>query len=243
MNRMEYMEILLAQLRRVTPSEREAIRQEIDGHIEDHICSLLELGYDQQLAEERTMARMGDPAEAGRELNQQYPLHWLILSRVAVTLTIILCLQAMLGVGILFHARDSILTRLDPPDDSALDKTYATEEVDLRLGVGNDILHITRVSTGEKNGYHVAEVRLCNYDRIPFGIATENLINHIIPENQRGEARDAFERGGSFGGSFGADEGRLYTDILPGDTYITLRYDAFGEQFDLQIPLPEEVEP
>ena len=59
MNRTEYTETLLSQLRRVTPKEREAIRQEIDGHIEDHICALPELGYDRELAEERTMARMG----------------------------------------------------------------------------------------------------------------------------------------------------------------------------------------
>ena len=44
------MEQVLANLRRVTPDERAAIREELDGHIEDHICDLLELGYDEKLA-------------------------------------------------------------------------------------------------------------------------------------------------------------------------------------------------
>lgn len=67
------MEQVLANLRRVTPDERAAIRDEIDGHIEDHICDLLELGYDEKLAEERAMSFMGDPVEVGRERDKQYP--------------------------------------------------------------------------------------------------------------------------------------------------------------------------
>ena len=72
MTRREYTDTVLSALRRVTEDERRAIRSEIDGHMEDHICALLDLGYDESLAEERTMALMGDPAEVGRELNRQY---------------------------------------------------------------------------------------------------------------------------------------------------------------------------
>ena len=49
MDRWTYVEQVLANLRRVTPDERAAIREELDGHIEDHICDLLELGYDAKL--------------------------------------------------------------------------------------------------------------------------------------------------------------------------------------------------
>ena len=73
MDRRTYVEQVLANLRRVTPGERAAIRDEIDGHIEDHICDLLELGYDEKLAEERAMSFMGDPVEVGRERDKQYP--------------------------------------------------------------------------------------------------------------------------------------------------------------------------
>ena len=108
------MEQVLANLRRVTPDERAAIREELDGHIEDHICDLLELGYDEKLAEERAMAAMGDPEEVGRELDKQYPLRWLVLGRAALVLTVVLCIQALTGFGILFHARDSVMARLVP---------------------------------------------------------------------------------------------------------------------------------
>ena len=85
------MEQVLANLRRVTPGERAAIRDEIDGHIEDHICDLLDLGYSPELAEERAMSFMGDPVEVGKELDKQYPLRWLVLGRVALVLTAMMC--------------------------------------------------------------------------------------------------------------------------------------------------------
>ena len=70
MTRQEYTDRVLANLRRVTPEERAAIREELDAHMEDHICDLLDLGYDEALAEERTMQRMDDPEEVGRELDK-----------------------------------------------------------------------------------------------------------------------------------------------------------------------------
>ena len=41
MTRKEYTDAVLAVLRHVTRREREAIRREIDGHIEDHMDCLL----------------------------------------------------------------------------------------------------------------------------------------------------------------------------------------------------------
>ena len=40
-------------------AERESIRAELDGHMEDHFEALRELGYDEREAEERTIAAMG----------------------------------------------------------------------------------------------------------------------------------------------------------------------------------------
>ena len=70
MTRNEYVDRVLSVMRHVTAKEREAIRAELDAHIEDHICDLLDLDYDEALAEERTMALRGDPEEVGRELDK-----------------------------------------------------------------------------------------------------------------------------------------------------------------------------
>ena len=55
MTRKEYSENVLAQLRRLTPEEKQDVLAELDTHMEDRICALLELGYDEALAEERVM--------------------------------------------------------------------------------------------------------------------------------------------------------------------------------------------
>ena len=65
MDRRDYTDRVLSSLRRVTEKEREAIRSELDGHIEDHMEALLELGYDEELAEERAIAAMGVPDGPG----------------------------------------------------------------------------------------------------------------------------------------------------------------------------------
>ena len=92
MKRKEYTEQVMSRLQRLTPKERKAVWEELDGHIEDHICDLLELGYTEELAEERTMLRMGDPDEVGRQINQQYPVCWMVIGRVSMILTLVLLL-------------------------------------------------------------------------------------------------------------------------------------------------------
>ena len=49
MDRRDYTDQVLSSLRRVTEKEREAIRSELDGHIEDHMEALRELGIDYQI--------------------------------------------------------------------------------------------------------------------------------------------------------------------------------------------------
>lgn len=92
MDRRQYTDRVLTSLRRMTAKEREAIRQELDGHMEDHMEALRALGYDEELAEERTLAAMGDPAEVGRELNRQYPFRWLVIGRAAMIATLLFAL-------------------------------------------------------------------------------------------------------------------------------------------------------
>ena len=225
------MEQVLANLRRVTPDERAAIRDEIDGHIEDHICDLLELGYDEKLAEERAMSFMGDPVEVGRELDKQYPLRWLVLGRVAVVLTVVLCIQALTGFGILFHARDSVMARLVP---SWRDDTEITEngtELSMRMMVGNDIVRVYRAE--------VAEIVFCTYDRVPGGIVSEELMNGLRLENQRGEVKD--RNSVRSYGNWGAEYGELSVEVAPGDTYVVLVYEGYGRNVSMEIPLPVEV--
>ena len=121
-----------------------------------------------------------------------------------------------------------------------------TEEVDLRVQVGNDILRVYEVALGEQSHYNHAtgesevlptvQVSVCAYNRIPFGIVSGDLFTYLKAADQRGTEVDTW---GGGAGSWGAEYDRYYIPIESGDTYVTLSYDRFGESVELKVPLPE----
>ena len=239
MTRRDYTDRVQSCLRRLTLEERQDVLAELDAHMEDRICALMDLGYDETLAEERVMAAMGDPEEVGREMDKQYPLRWLILGRAAVVLTVVLCVQAVLGLGILGHAFQSIEARIRPDTASRLEQVDDSWQVDYRAKVGNDILRVYRVSIGSEDGKRMAEVSLCTYDRIPCGIVSEDILNRAEVKNQRGES--LFEANGR--GCWTAEYSNRYVNLEPDDLYVTVEYERFGEKVELVVPLPKEVTP
>ncbi len=151
MTRWEYTAQVQANLHRVTKREREAIRAEIDAHMEDHICGLLELGYSQELAEERTMTFMGDPAEVGRELNKQYPLCWLVVKWAAIALT--LTLAVLLLTQVEWQAvKDNLVYRFCPSEQFAYEEDYdflEGDSTDIRVELGSSVVRICAAGVTE----------------------------------------------------------------------------------------------
>ena len=241
MDRKTYIDTVLSALRHVTWDERLAIRAEIDGHIEDHMEGLLELGYEPALAEERALAAMGDPKEVGRELNRQYTgWGWVLLSRAAVLLTAVLCIQALLGLGILGNLWDSVCARVWPKNFEEMESVTpaATERLDIRIPVGNDVLRVYRVSRVTREGVPAIGISLCAYDRLPGGVVSDQLLSGVWIEDQRGNALE-WQSNGQGRGSFGADYQLRYVPVEETDTSVTLRYARFGEDIAVGIPLPE----
>ena len=240
MTRQEFMAQVLSPLRRLTAEERENVRRELEEHVEDRMEALLEMGWDPELAESRCLEAMGDPAEIGREMAKQYRgKGWLWLGRAAVALTVVVCIQALLGIGLLSNAWDSLEARIYPQMESDLSVVEAEERVDLRMNMGNDVLRVFRVSIGTRQEYRVAELALCAYDRWPFGIVSNGWQSRI---ELRPEGKVASRGGGSGRGSYGAVYCRQYVVLEPGDRSITLTYTRFGETGELEIPLPGQEE-
>lgn len=188
MDRKTYIDTVLSALRHVTSDERLAIRAEIDGHIEDHMEGLLELGYSPELAEERTLDAMGDPKEVGRELNKQYT-----------------------GWGFVLLSR---------------------------VPIGSDVVRVYGVSRLTREGVPAVGVFVCAYDHLPGGVVSDRLLPGMWIEDPRGEALEWLS-GGSGHGSIGADYQLRYVPVEETDTSITLRYERFGENIAVEIPLPE----
>lgn len=238
MTRREFMYQVLSPLGRLTAEERENVRRELEEHVEDRMEVLLEMGWDEALAEERCLEAMGDPAEIGREMAKQYPGRWwLWLGRAAVVLTVVVCIQALLGVGMLGAAWDSLTIRFSPPRTISigeLKNVEAVEDLDIRAEIGNDILRIYQVSVGEKDGQRAAMVLACAYDRRPFGIVVDSLASRSELWNERGEMGTI--GGGS--GNWGAVCAALWTPVEPGDAHVIWECRTMGETVRLEVPLP-----
>ena len=242
MDRREYTAQVLSCLCHVTWDEREAIRAELDGHMEDHFESLRELGYDETEAEERTLAAMGDPAEVGRELDRQYPFRWLIVKWAAWLLAAWALLLILLNSVSVMDAQESpvtaVLERLQPDLSHHFAPSGTVEaerQPDIEFPLGNDIVRVVRVCVysdipwGERKAY----INVDSYDRYLLGAVS---VKELVLESQDGSREQIRVSGENQWWYTGSGE------VLIGekDTYVTLRCEAYGESHAVQIPLPEE---
>ena len=174
MTRQEFLNQVLSPLGRLTAEERENVRRELEEHVEDRMEALLEMGWDAELAEARCLEAMGDPAEIGREMARQYRGRgWLWIGRMAVALTVVVCIQALLGLGMLGAAWDSLSVRFCPSTAISIGELENVETVvdlDIRAEIGNDILRVYMVFVGEKDGQRAAMVLACMYDIAPAAL-------------------------------------------------------------------------
>lgn len=240
MTRREYTDRVLSALRRVTYDERETIRAEIDAHMEDHICALLDLGYDEALAEERTMMFMGDPEEVGRELDKQYPLRWLVIGRIAGAALTVVILVCLLGLTSLRNVSSNIQARVDPWEDYGSTEAKVNQKLDLREEIGSDILRIMGSGTKVTEDRAEAVVVFCKYDKNPFG-----YVPHGYEEIKYVDYRGEEARNGGGGGRSNAGASYWRDDSISvqyGDPYVTMVYTRFGTRYELQIPLKWEGE-
>ncbi len=254
MTRREFTDRVLLSLGRLTREEREAVRRELEEHVEDRMEALLEMGWAAELAEARCLEAMGDPAEIGRELAKQYRgWGWLWLGRAAVLLTAVLCVQAALGLGMLSDAWNSLEARFRTEEiNGELDTVEVTEAVDIRAAAGNDVLRVYQICLGEKDGRRAAAVSATLFDRLPFGVAAGNFQGKSTLKNERGET--GYSKNGSE--SYGAGYATCWTYLEPGDACVfweyqpigllawqnssqtVYRYQEQGETVRLEIPLP-----
>lgn len=239
MNRKKYCDAVRAQLRYLTKRERELACAEIDAHMEDHICSLMELGYDPALAEERTMALMGDPEEVGRELNRQYPPGWLVIGWIArvLTLVFLLCMLSPLwNMG--GQVKEHLAARFWPLREwnmayISLGDTYrpvAEEltEVDLRQTVDGVTMRIYQVGLEDPTAAETtAWVAVSWYSVNPLRKTPQLRGNFSAPDGREVTAR-------VFGGQ---QQWLIYVPVKWGEV-LEFTYDQNGHRYDFTVELP-----
>ena len=242
MNRQEFCDRVVACVRHATPEEKADIRREMEGHMEDHAAVLTEAGYTGEEAEERAAAAMGSPEEIGVALNLAYPLGWLVLSRVSLIITVLLCATFLFSWPLLGNVLSGLQARVAPQTSSFASRgQYACErEVDIRAEVGDNILRIYKVGLNPSADGETGNVDLffCNYGKNLFGFAASGL-------DLRYESGAITELDRFFGSSGGGNSGAYYAVVeqLPvsrSDETLAVIYDRYGEYVRIEVPLPWE---
>lgn len=242
MDQQSYISAVLSCLQSLTDREQEFVRAELAGHIEDHMETLMDLGYDAPLAEQRALSAMGDAEEVGRAINRQYPLRWLIVKDVATGFLTLFLMLALVFGGQNSDFWKGLVVRFDPVRMSGGDACGWTIQTDARLKAGNDTVKAYQVSVMESPTGPVATVYICAYDRIPGGIASSTLDAEgvLTLENQQGTTSGVKEVVNAM--LFGSYSAKYFTSYIPieaGDTHVILHYDQYGRQAQCTIPLPE----
>ena len=239
MDRQTFCEQVLSRVRHATERERAAIRQELEGHLEDHAEDLRRIGFPAEEAERRALAAMGDPAEIGRELSREYPLRWLVVSRVAlaavVWLSLLLFARAVLLPG---QVSRNLQATLHPQGYMTLapEQLTVVADTDIRAELHGDVLKVYQTGlqlAGEDT--YLASAAVCLYNRNPFAATHRDLLQQMAVA--AGEEMDSrwLIRGGD-----GARYLELNQRPVAYGEELVLVYGGFGDTVVLRIPLPWE---
>lgn len=183
MKREEYTTAVLLGLRRLTDQERRALRRELDGHMEDHMLALMELGYDEAEAEEKAVAAMGDPAETARELQKCYSFGWLVagyVMKAVLALLLVVCLAGAFTVG--SGIIDAVKTRLIPMSYLTAEQCEDARELDIRLDCGGSVVKFFAIRPVEPDQ---AEIYACIYNKRLFSQVADNISINYYAQGER----------------------------------------------------------
>ena len=238
MNAAEYTEKVLSCLVDLTGREREAVRAELDGHMEDRILAAMEGGADAESAEAQAVAAMGNPEEVGRALQKQYPFGWLVVLRAAGAALAFTVLCVLFTANPLYQLKWNLEARFFPRHHlSAKEAQQCSQILDIRADVGSDQLYIYGAGTGGEVNSTAAEARIyyAIYDRRPLGYVSQWEMHF---EDENGER--LIGSGGSTssaGGLFGRDD----LQVPAGTERVYAVVDRYGEELRLEVPLSWEV--
>lgn len=235
MKRAEYTAAVLRGLRHVTEREKDALRRELDGHMEDHMQALVELGYDEAAAEEKAADAMGDPAETARELQKCYSFGWLVAGYVleaVLALLFIACIAGSITVG--SGIIDAVKTRLDPMSYLTAEQRQDAQELDIRVDCGGSVVELFAIRLTAPDQ---AEVYTCTYSAHLLGRAAGNLaIDYFLP----GERETTLCMGGGGESNAYVRYWRARLTVPEGTERVVAVISWLGEERTVELPLDWE---
>ena len=241
----QYTHAVCRYVNHATGKEKAAIRKELTDHMEDHAQALLDGGFPEDHAYRVAVESMGDPETVGKALNKEYPLHWLILSRLFLGLAI--CGVLLVCTVFPWGFFDSLMARTAPMYSSHHDTGIPLEDLtptDCRMTLPNgDVIYVyaTNIRTVEGEEGYLVDIYTATYNKNPLRdpYYTSNQLNYSpkIGEHHPGAGNDPLGKftGANYRHHVGKD--------VPVGSDLEARFDRYGETVTMTIPLNwEEVD-
>ena len=240
----DYSKAVCKYVNHATGREKASIQAELTAHMEDHAQALMDAGYDEDHAQNAALTAMGDPTEVGRALNKEYPLRWLILSRLFLILAV--CTGLLLLLPFPGGVYVSLVARTAPMQSGYHAVSIPAEELtqtDIKQTFPNgDVLWVYATAvTGDDDQGYTAHIYTSSYNKNPlrdpyYGVGA--LI--FTTDASSDEYTDALHRAGGGGSIYGVAYCHSKFDCVPKGASLLGHYDHYGTEFTIEIPLPWE---
>lgn len=262
---MIFCDRVLECLSRATKKEKEAVRAELEAHIEDHRDALIERGMDPMAALNKAEEDMGDPEKVGQALNAQFSTFWLWAKR---GIQAVICLALLL----LLFSETSLLTDPWKTLTGAWENWQARQGKAVEFGteyqpenvirtlelwetmqVGEEIICLCRVELtpwDERPDYYIGHFYFCTYSENLFDPPNNNVLGQLTVTPESGPIDLIWGLTGWRQGWYRTAEGNgaatmIYKDVIKeGDAYVDVTYDHYGTYVTMRCYLNwEEGEP
>lgn len=257
---MGFCDRVLDCLSRATDREKEAIRRELEAHLEDHREALVEAGMEPEAAMDKAEEAMGNPEEVGKALNAQLSTFWLWAKRVTqgvVALLLFLALvMSQMGNTFLTGPLDVLSgawenwqvrqeKRVEVEPEYAIYSWKGWET----MRVGDEIICLVQVDLRpfyRDRNYYEGHFYFCTYNQDLFTPPNTELLALLAVTPESGVMIDPeYNWGWYFPGDGKGVGTRIYSGLMKeGENYVDVTYDHYGTYVTMRCPLNwEEVEP
>lgn len=257
---MCFCDKVLSCLTRATDREKEAVRAELEAHMEDHRDALVKAGETLTAAMDRAEEAMGDPEVVGQALNAQFSTFWLWAKRVTQGIIGFLLLLAL----VMSQVGNTILTGPWDVLSGAWENWQARQGKGVEfeaeyaihswkgwetMQVGEEVICLVRVDLtpfyGEP-GYYEGLFYFCTYNQDLFTSPNAEILGQLTITPESGIMIDPeYNWGWHYPNNGKGVSTRVYSGLMSeGENYVDVTYDHYGTYVTMRCYLDwEEGEP
>lgn len=236
-------------LTRSTKREKEDVKWELAGHLQDHAEALVERGMSPSEAESRAVAAMGDPAEIGRALNKSFSIFWMVCKWICIVFFCLLALRCVKSTTAFENLSENLLARLPSREDfgQITNEEFTLElgpvqRLNLKMESEHVVMRLNQLALGKMAGYPQGDaycvcISTTVYAQNPFDSVFSNA--RIYLDGDYTESRREMSLGSEEIG--GRESGMYYVFRVDyGTEQIEVVWERYGRDCRVQLPLSWE---